>query len=123
MPTHTTRDRVAARTRQGWSAPQIANELGITTRSVQRARTKLGVAKRPPRRLSSDERQTIGDMLRDGASYPEVGRTVGRHPSVIRRAFPGYTFTTEQMAAARANGRAMARIERNTNPLRGTPAR
>jgi IS30 family transposase len=81
---------IAALTRAGYTAPQIAEALGITTRTVQRARVRTGVAKPfcgiP---LSEDEKQRAAEMLDDGASYKEVGRTLGRADTAIGRHFPG----------------------------------
>lgn len=54
-------------------------------------------AKRTPARpWTIDDQSRAEAMLDDGASFREVGRTLGRNRSVIMRRFPGRGYTREQ---------------------------
>lgn len=91
------RERVVELTRQGYSAPAIAGFLGITKRSVVRIRAHMGIAKPPSGPpLSDAEKVRAGELLADGCSYSDVGRTLGRTPNSIRRHFPGMGWEREQ---------------------------
>jgi DNA-binding CsgD family transcriptional regulator len=84
------RDAVIARlTLAGRTAAEISAELGISERTVQRARGRAGVAQPfngiP---MSDSEVQQAAALLDDGASYAEVGRTLGRSHGTIRRQLP-----------------------------------
>jgi IS30 family transposase len=81
--------RIAQLTLAGKSARQVAEEVGVTKRTVQRARMRTGVAKPPRQPLAGDEIRCAETLLDDGASYTEVARTLGRHPETIARNFPG----------------------------------
>lgn len=84
------RERVAALTRDGWSAQQIAALEGISDRSVVRYRSVTGVSRQCRNRpLSETELATAARLLDEGCSYAEVGRTLRRSPSAIRRHLPG----------------------------------
>lgn len=50
------------------------------------------------------------EMLDDGASYAEVGRTLRKSPKNIRKALPGYGWTQSQGAQWREHKRAMEEI-------------
>jgi IS30 family transposase len=82
--------RIAELTREGYSGTQIARRVGVTHRTVQRARVRTGVAQPfcgiP---LTPEEIRLAESLLDDGASYCEVGRTLGRSMETIRRRFRG----------------------------------
>lgn len=106
------RTQIVELTRLGHSAAQIAGRLGITARSVQRGRVAAGLAATQPPRFCEAEYRAAKRMLDDGASYHEVGRTLGRAASTVKRHLPGYTWDKHQAAHAAALGRAMARLDR-----------
>lgn len=91
------RERVVELTRQGYSAPAIAQFLGITKRSVVRIRSDMGIAREPSGPpLTNAEKDRAALLLGDGCSYTDVGRTLGRHPRSIARHFPGMGWDREQ---------------------------
>lgn len=51
-------------------------------------------------------------MLDDGCSYNEVGRTLGRSYTTIRRHFPGRGWSTERMIEHASAFRTMAWLMR-----------
>jgi len=78
---------------EGLSAPQIAERVGCTPRTVTRWRRQEGLtrvipatagAPATPERLEQARR-----LLDDGASYQEVSRTLGMHERTLMRHFPG----------------------------------
>lgn len=84
------RARVVELTRQGYSATQIADIIGITRRSVTRIRSDAGIAQQidvVP--LTEDERRSAAALLDDGCSISEVARTLGRCDTTIHKHFPG----------------------------------
>ena len=108
--TNARRDRVVDLTRQGHTAKQIADLLGVTKRTVARDRTATGCAQTKAPLLTADELERAKEMLEDGASYQEVGRTLGRYGTTIRHRFPGYTLTKEEAAHRAVLGRRMAQL-------------
>ena len=104
------RERIAELTRQGCSAPLIAEILGITTRTVQRARKRAGISQPRPPFTSPEERARMGELIREGVSYKEVARTLGRNEMTIARHYPGFAWTPQQVAEAGVLSRRMARI-------------
>lgn len=90
------RQRIVHLTRDGWSAAEIARELKITSRTVERTRVKMGVAQPPVRRLTADEVARIEVMLADGASIADVARSVGRSIDYLQRRFRGRGWTRSQ---------------------------
>lgn len=87
-------------TREGWSAAQIGQRLGITDRSVLRHRAKAGVSLTGPATpLSADELEWVRELLADGCSRNEAARTVGRATSTIARYFPDSGWSREQTNA------------------------
>jgi AraC-like DNA-binding protein len=91
------RDSVTYLTRCGWTAPQIAQHLGISPRHVTRIRTATKTLVHPKAPLlTEDELLTAKLMLEDGASYTEVERTLGRSFRTLKRNLPGYSWTREQ---------------------------
>jgi len=108
------RAQIIALTEQGWTAAAIADRLGITKRSVARGRAAAGIAQPRAPLMTDDEKRAARTMLDDGASYHEVGRTIGRSASTIERNLPGYTWDQRRCSEAAALGRAMARLNRQT---------
>lgn len=82
-------ERIIELTRDGWKAHEIAVELGITARTVQRARARAGIARPAGRPMTADDLRIAAALLNDGASFGEVGRTLGRDLMTIRKYFPG----------------------------------
>lgn len=103
-------EKIAQLTRQNYTAPQIAVVVGVTVRSVVRARARLGLTKAVAPRLSAAERVVIQRLIDDGASYYEIARTTGRHVETIKKYWPGRGWTREQITAASVMSRQLARI-------------
>ncbi|MEV7768308.1 helix-turn-helix domain-containing protein [Microbacterium sp. NPDC086615] len=81
----------------GMSASEIATRLGVTPRTVGRWRAELGIVLRPRNRpITEDEKARALAMLQDGASYKEVGRTIGRCRRHLAHVLPGYGWTQEE---------------------------
>ena len=93
-------DAVAELTRQGLTAPVIAERLGITRRTVQRARVRGGVSQPCPpnvgKRYTTEFMATIDRLLSEGWSYKEIARTYGASEGVIAKHFPGRGWTKDQ---------------------------
>lgn len=89
-------ERIAELTRQHYTAEEIARMVGVTARSVVRARARTGVTRPKAPLLTDSERERIEKLLDDGASYNEVARTVGRNLSCIRYNFPDRGWTAAQ---------------------------
>lgn len=87
------RELVTELTRAGLSAPQIAERLGIATRTVQRHRVAAGIAQPPARHLSPEEIDRARQLIDDGASYKEVARTIGCANVTVAKRFPGRGWT------------------------------
>lgn len=96
------RAEVVRLTRLGRSAPEIAEIIGITPRTVQRHRQAAGISAGPAIPLSAHEKERALSLLQDGASYAEVGRTLGRSEDRLQVNFPGYGWTREQTGAHNA---------------------
>jgi DNA-binding CsgD family transcriptional regulator len=96
-PRHS-RDRIAALTRDGFSAKQIATELGCSPKTVTRVRRELGITQGPPpSKYPQELRDRALAMLEDGASYNEVARTLKVGDRWVRRNFPGMGWTPDQV--------------------------
>jgi IS30 family transposase len=91
------RDRIVELTRLGWSAPMIAENVGVCTRTVQRVRVKRKVGGNGGVPFSEEERLLARDLFDDGASRNEVARTLGRTMCVIARHFPEDKWTPQQV--------------------------
>lgn len=103
-------ERIADLTRRGWTARAIAEELGVTARTVSRHRQAQGVAQPPAPRYSPDVRAKAEQLLDDGASYREVARTLGLSQDRAPRWFPGRGWTSSQANELRALYRTLNRI-------------
>jgi DNA-binding CsgD family transcriptional regulator len=90
-------DKVAELTRAGHSATEISALLGCSVRAVVRCRrltgTSKGVASKP---TAPETMERVKAMIAEGASHAEIGRTVGIHPTTVRRHFPNTGWTREQ---------------------------
>lgn len=67
----------------------IAERVGVCERTVLRTQDRRGVPSLVRHALSSSEIERAVSLLADGASYREVGRTLGRAASTIKRRLPG----------------------------------
>lgn len=88
--------RIAQLTREGWSAKEIAKELGFGERAIHRSRQRTGVDKPGPRFLTPDEVATVERLLADGASCSEAARTIGRSVSTLSKRYPRHVWTPEE---------------------------
>jgi DNA-binding NarL/FixJ family response regulator len=102
------RDRVAEMTRNGLTAPQIAEELRVTERTVVRDRVELGCAQPPRPKLTEDELRIAAEMLDDGCPYTEVAQTLGRSTTTMAARFPGKGLTHAEMGMYNAARRRLA---------------
>lgn len=83
------RHRVEELTSQGWSAREIAQDLGCSQRGVEYVRSRPDVPRESREMLSLDKKFWIEQALDDGCSYEEIGRTVGRSAKTISGRWPG----------------------------------
>lgn len=105
-------DRVAAMTRCGISASDIAACLRITKRTVTRDRRAAGCnVSGPGIPLTEAEIARAAELLADGCSYHEVARTLGRGPKAIKHRFPGLSWTPHQISAHAATIRNLNRLK------------
>jgi hypothetical protein len=81
----------------------------------QREPPKTKTVRAPhPNQAPDAERSHAKRLLDDGASYQEVGRTIGRYPSTIANWWPGFQWSHKQMGEASAMARRLNQIERLT---------
>jgi DNA-binding CsgD family transcriptional regulator len=92
------RHRVALMTRNGCTAQQIGDELGINQRTVRRIRSVTGTS-RPVRRMTAEDRARAERMLDDGCSRYEVARTIGISPPTIEYHFPGRRWSSVEVGS------------------------
>src|SRR5690606_9276142 len=94
-------EEIARLTRAGVSAPQIATRLGCTTRTVTRVRAELGLTQSMPanacRPISAARLARAQELLDDGASFTEVGRTLGVSFGTLRKHFPGRQWSADEV--------------------------
>lgn len=98
-----TREAVAERREQvrrltlfGYSAREIAQELGIDRINVIRHRKALGIAMTPAKHLTDEQVEQARLLIEDGASIAEVARTVGCSHWAIKHRWPDAAWTHEQ---------------------------
>jgi DNA-binding CsgD family transcriptional regulator len=114
------RDRIAELTRQGLTPPVIAAMLHVSEPTVYHAKKLHGLT-RPRHSLTPTQIERAKMFLDDGASYVEVGRTIGVCHQTLRRHIPGYEYTPAQQAEASAMARKMNSLEwRGRNGCGGT---
>lgn len=82
--------------RSGLSAPQIAEAIHVSDRTVVRWRRALGLSAPGAVRFTPEEVSRALLLFEDGASCREVARTLGRSAKVIARRFPGLGWTPQQ---------------------------
>lgn len=82
---------------QGLTNRQISEHVGGTPNSIGVIRRKNGQG-RPGanQKMTEAEISRARELLEDGASYKEVGRTLGRHYNTIRFHLPGYGWTYKE---------------------------
>lgn len=78
-------ERVRALTEAGMSAPQIALELNIVERTVNRYRARAGVAQVPPRALTPEELRWLHAVRAEGMPATWVAETIGVSQDTVRR--------------------------------------
>lgn len=84
-------ERILARAREGITQKQIAIELGVSAKTVQRWMARLGGVPRPldceydNRYLNHDERYEIARLHQGGISMRQIAARLGRAPSTISR--------------------------------------
>lgn len=79
----------------GWTVPKIADELGVTQRSVQRYLEQAGMRRGAPR-LSEEEVAKAAALLEEGMSAAQAATVLGRSPKTLRRRFPDRKWTLSQ---------------------------
>ena len=84
----------------GLTAPQIAERLNVTPRTVARWRVRHGLAEPIPVTAgvpASPERLRAAEaLLNEGASYQEVGRTLGMTSRTLAHHFPGRGWSRQE---------------------------
>lgn len=95
-PSKETLDTVERFTLAGHSAAGIAKRLHFSVRTIQRYQSDRGCLPKRATKITEEEKLIAKKMLEDGASYKEVGRTLGRSDSAFSRYFPGYAWTPQQ---------------------------
>lgn len=90
------RAQVAAMTRLGMTAAQIADALKVAERTVERDRAAAGLSRPPAPRLNVDELARARALIDDGCSHSEAARTLGVHQTTVSRYFPGRGWTYTQ---------------------------
>lgn len=108
-------DQVAALTRAGLSANEIAVRLGCTQRTVVRIRKATGTSKPANSeytgvRLDLRRLQAAREMLDEGAPHAEIMRTLGLSRKTLRKYFPGTAWDKYQVSE-------LARAVRDTNQM------
>lgn len=110
--------QIAELTRAGYSIPQIAECLGISEATVTNHRRRAGVSQprvaAPP--MSDTELARCKQLLEDGCSYTEVGRTIGRSDRTIAKHFPGHGYNQQQIAEYRKIVKQLNTFDRQRKP-------
>ncbi|QBI98764.1 helix-turn-helix DNA binding protein [Mycobacterium phage Bobby] len=87
------RVQIAKLIRQGLTNKEVAQIVGVTDRTVNRARERKGLKKPQPPRISEETLSAGYQMLLDGCSYAEVARTLGHSRDTWRRKLPGFAWS------------------------------
>jgi IS30 family transposase len=108
-------ERVTRLTAAGWSAAEIAEDLGVTPRSVTRLRAKAGLTNgvQIPR-WTPQQVELFDRLLTEGWSYREISRTHHVNEGTLSRRFPGRGWKTEQKIEIREARRLLAAIPSRT---------
>lgn len=86
-------EQIRAATQAGESASIIAARHGISTRTVSRIRTRLGIAQTVPPPLTAAQHQRVQQLIEDGCSAREIARTIGCADATIRKHYPHAVWT------------------------------
>ena len=105
-------DEIETLTRAGRTAIEIAALLGITTRTVHRARGRRGIAQPYHPSLTTDELAKALTLLQDGSGYAEAARTIGRSADPLRLRLPGYGLDRREQGRRGRLARLMNELER-----------
>lgn len=106
------RDLAVQLSREGLSIQAIAQRLNVNPSSVTRYRRERDVPRNKPVPISAEELDRARVLLEDGATYAEAARTIGRHPSCLRRRLPGFrVMNRTEIAELAALGRQRSRVE------------
>lgn len=90
---------VARLTRAGWSAEDIASELGVASRTVWRHRKRAGLSQGPAVPLTQEQEARAYDMLFvQRASLNETARTLGCSEKTLKKRWPEAGWTTKEAA-------------------------
>jgi DNA-binding CsgD family transcriptional regulator len=89
--------RVVELTRTMHSASDIAFILGVSPRTVERYRRRAGISQGGSPRTSDEVLAAAEALLSDGASYKEVGKTLGISYSTVAKWLPGRGWTPAQI--------------------------
>lgn len=107
------RERIMELSRQGITNEVVAEMLGISTKTVERARVHAGVGQ-PQKRATKQDKLRAKLMLDDGACYEEVARTIGFKSCAVKRWYPGFTWDRSQVAHAGVLSRKLHDLEKRT---------
>ena len=92
------RARVKQLFESGMTIQEVAADLGVCTRTIERDRAALGLAQArgESSRVSAAEVERMRAMAADGVSESEIARTLGRGYRSVRRHCPGAAWTHSQ---------------------------
>jgi transposase-like protein len=111
----TRNNRILRLAREGIHPNVIAEAVGVAKATVFRVRRDAGdTALMQYRRGTEAEKLQAKQLLEDGASYWEVGRTIGFSGSSVSRWFPGYSWSAQQRSESSAMSRKLNQLERLT---------
>ena len=102
-------DEIRVRTLAGESAGAIAVRLGISSRTVTRHRSRLGIARTAPPRLTQEQENLMQALVDDGCSVREIARTIGCSDTAVSRRHPDAAWTRTQVSDYATVCRAMRR--------------
>ncbi len=106
------RDLVREYTEDGLDCKQIADRLGCSEGTVSRIRTELGInVLSQVNKYPESVRQRALEMLEDGASYLDVGETLGISYTSLHRWFPNMGWTPEEIYEYRKMRKLEERID------------
>ena len=80
-------------TKQGWSLAEIAEEIGVSTRTVRRYRNEMGISETPAPPITYLQEGIMKVLAEDGASVKEIARSAGVSKGAVLRRFPDAAWT------------------------------
>lgn len=101
--------QIAELVRLKYSIAQIARIVGITPRSVVRAKRRMGLTIKVKPPLSREQHAMIKRLIADGASRRDIAETVGCHHETILKHYE-YGWDRRQVAEASVMSRRLAKI-------------